>query len=199
MLLTQNSKLKPDGIFNFDIPAYRSRTGLITCPNARDCVANCYARQGTYRFSTVQNKHEANLEASLSTEFVDNMIKEITDRKAKIIRIHSSGDFYSELYAQKWIVIAKELPDVLFYAYTKSWNFFPDGVPENLKLIQSEGGILKIDLSKPHARVFIDESVIPDSYVDASESDIMAIMSNDIALIYHGNKKPTLNGFINKE
>lgn len=196
-LLTQNSKLKKDGIFNFDIPAYKSKTGLITCPNAATCIANCYARQGTYNFSNVRNKHEANLAATFQDDFVEKIIAEIKRRKAKIVRPHSAGDFYSQEYADKWLQIVKALPEVKFYAYTKSWNFFDlDNLPENFKIIQSEGGKLPVDTKRPHAVVFTDGSLIPEDYNDASDSDLVAVNNTKIALTYHGTKKMVDNGFI---
>lgn len=200
MLLTSNSKLKKDKIWNFDLPAYKSSTGLITCPNASTCIANCYARQGTYQFSNVKAKHEANLQATLKDSFVADMIAEITKlgKKVRAIRIHSAGDFYSREYADKWLEIINALPTVQFYAYTKSWDWFNlDNLPTNFKVIQSEGGKLTIDTKYPHARVFDDEDSIPADYNNASVSDVVAIENTNIALTYHGTKKATMNGFIN--
>jgi len=198
-LLTQNSKLKKDGIFNFDIPAYQSKTGLITCPNAKTCIANCYARQGTYRFSNVAAKHEWNLEQALKDDFVQVMTQEIKKRKVKLLRIHSSGDFFSRAYADKWLQIMTNCPEVNFYAYTKSWDLFESiALPANFKLIQSEGGKLSIDLSKPHAIVYQDESLIPENYENASVSDLVAFNGHNVALTYHGNKKANDNGFVKK-
>jgi hypothetical protein len=198
-LLTSNSKLKKDNIFNFDIPAYKSSTGLITCPHAKDCIANCYARQGTYNFSGVKRKHEANLAASLLDSFSVEMIGEIITSKANIIRIHSAGDFYSREYISKWILVMEGLPHVIFYAYTKSFKMF-DGMilPENFKMIQSQGGINPIDENKAHAKVWENEADIPDNYSKAIESDLNAVYEQKIALVYHGGKKHNGNAFINK-
>jgi len=196
-LLTSNSKLKKDNIFNFDIPAYRSNTGLITCPMAKDCIANCYARQGTYLISNVKAKHEANLAASLTDDFVLDMVIEVIETKANIIRIHSAGDFYSAEYIAKWISIMESLPHVIFYAYTKSFVMF-DGLvlPANFKMIQSVGGINPIDESKPHASVWENEADIPSDYHKAIESDINAVYEDKIALVYHGTRKVIKNGFV---
>lgn len=198
-LLTSNSKLKKDGIFNFDIPAYKSSTGLITCPHARDCIANCYARQGTYNFSNVKAKHEANLAATLTNDFVVDMIGEIMTSKANIIRIHSAGDFYSKEYISKWLIIMDSLPHITFYAYTKSFKMFESmTLPVNFKMIQSQGGINPIDETKAHAKVWENESDIPANYSKAIESDINAVYNDKIALVYHGGKKHNGNSFINK-
>lgn len=198
-LLTSNSKLKKDGIFNFDIPAYKSSTGLITCPHARDCIANCYARQGTYNFSNVKRKHEENLAATLQDDFCIEMIGEIMTSKADIIRIHSAGDFYNREYIAKWLTIMDALPHITFYAYTKSFKMFDSiSLPENFKMIQSQGGIYPINENKAHSKVFEFEKDIPKNYSKAIESDLAAVYNDKIALVFHGTKKPVFNGFINK-
>lgn len=197
--LTSNSKLRKDGIYGFDLPAYKSSTGLITCPMAKDCIANCYARQGTYVFSTVKAKYERNLQATKHDDFVLDMVLDVIESKAAIIRIHSSGDFYSREYIAKWLLIIESLPHVQFYAYTKSFKMFDYNVlPVNFKLIQSQGGVHEIDTSKPHAKVFDAVESIPKAYSNASDSDLVAVLSERISLIYHGSKKHNGNSFINK-
>jgi hypothetical protein len=149
-------------------------------------------------FSNVKAKHEWNLQQTLKDSFVSDMVAEIVKRKVKVLRLHSSGDLYSQEYANKWIEIVKALPNVEFYAYTKSWHWFNNiTIPSNFKVIQSQGGTMEIDKNKPHAIVFDDKNSIPENYSDASESDMVAIKNEKIALVYHGTKKMTLNGFIN--
>ncbi|MFZ4411484.1 MAG: GP88 family protein [Bacteroidales bacterium] len=198
--LTSNSKLRKDGIYGFDIPAYKSSTGFITCPLAKDCIANCYARQGTYVFKGVKAKYERNLESTQNDDFVLDMIIDIIESKAQIIRIHSSGDFYNREYIAKWLYIIESLPHVTFYAYTKSFSMFDYNVlPTNFKLIQSQGGVHAIDESKPHAKVFDSVDSFPSNYANASESDLVAVLNDKIALHYHGSKKHNGNAFINKK
>lgn len=65
-LLSQNSELRADGIFNWTLPAFAitltNGTNFNVCPNAGACAQLCYARNGTYLFSNVRSKHIANLE-----------------------------------------------------------------------------------------------------------------------------------------
>ena len=55
-LLTQNSKIKKTAkhfdvkLFNFSIPAYKSKSGEITCPMADKCVKFCYAQKECINF-----------------------------------------------------------------------------------------------------------------------------------------------------
>ncbi len=43
-------------------------------------------------------------------------------RKVKLIRLHTSGDFDSEIYVRQCIVIAQMLPHVKFFAYSRAWR-----------------------------------------------------------------------------
>lgn len=198
-LLTQNSKLKKDGIFNFTLPAYKSQTGFITCPTAKDCVANCYARQGCYTFSNVKAKHEANLQATFKDDFCEVMIAEIIEKNCNIVRIHDSGDMYSREYLHKWFKIMESLSHVKFYSYSKQVAMLKaERLPENFEVIYSFGGfqdnLINVDKDK-HAKCFLNK--IPKKYINASNSDLNALKENiNVGLLFHGTKKIIKNGFI---
>lgn len=190
-LLTQNSKLKKTSktnnlrIFNFGIPAQD------TCIWAGECKKYCYASKGTYIWSNVKPAFKRRLEATKQDNFPQVMIDEIVKRKADIIRIHDSGDFYSREYLHKWFKVMDSLPQVKFYAYSKSLPLL-DGIklPDNFTLIKSEGG-KRDDLIDPsidrHARIFKTEAeLIASGYANASENDLIAIGDNPkIGLIAH--------------
>jgi len=38
------------------------------------------------------------------------------------IKLHVSGDFFSTAYIAAWTVIARRLPDVVFWIYTRAWR-----------------------------------------------------------------------------
>jgi len=61
-----------------------------------------------------------NDELSKGRYFETDMIKEITKAKVSDFRIHESGDFYSQEYIDKWVVIASVKALVNFYFYTKN-------------------------------------------------------------------------------
>ena len=98
MLTNNNSKLKKSSIkhnakiYAFDIPAYKTATGKITCPFADACVKYCYAQKGAYVWTPARKKHNQNYINTQNANFVD-MIQEEINRKRKIthIRVHSSG------------------------------------------------------------------------------------------------------------
>ena len=58
------------------------------------------------------------------------------------VRIHVSGDFFSQMYFDAWLEVAKLRPKVIFYAYTKSIPFWikrQRSIPKNMKLTASLG------------------------------------------------------------
>ena len=200
-LLTQNQKLKDTSkklgvkVFNFSIPAYKSKTGKTVCPFAKDCIKYCYAQKGNYtRFPKIGQLMEQRLEISKTKDFIPLMVAEATKKKVDFIRIHDSGDFYSPKYLAKWLTIAEQLPNVKFYAYTKSHDFFRGiAIPENFDIIFSEGSKLDSKLDKEterHASIFSTENELKKAgYTNASKVDLYATKfftsNNKIGLVYH--------------
>ena len=118
-LLTANAKIRKSGkkhgisLYNFGIPAYKSQSGLITCPAAGSCAKGCYAQQGAYVFGNVKPVFEWRLKVTQSDEFVSLMQAELDAAKRKaakrgqrvVIRIHDSGDFYNVPYLKRWLAV----------------------------------------------------------------------------------------------
>lgn len=138
----QNLKLKPSedtGFIIWNLPA------MTTCPyRTGHCSKDCYALKAERMYKAVLPSRQRNMEISLADDFVERMTKTIrhilkTGRKPYlIVRIHESGDFYNEEYADKWLEImrnCRDLPEIKFIAYTKSFPYF-DGLelPENFSL-----------------------------------------------------------------
>jgi hypothetical protein len=104
------------------------------------------------------------------------MDEEISKKRGlKAVRIHGSGDFYSQEYLDKWISIAKINPSIRFYCYTKSLHLDWSNLPANFVVIQSMGGNYDhlIDWKRSVARVF--------------ESEEMAQFDNDLEMAHGGN------------
>lgn len=202
-IFSQNAKMKKSGnVWNFGIPAFQSNTGLKTCPNAGVCVTGCYAKSGAYVWSNVQAAYEARLALTQSPDFIQKVSSEIIRllKKSKgerlYIRVHDSGDFYSEIYQRNWYAIASMFQDVSFYAYTKQIeqsNNLKSVQPSNFQLIYSFGGKQDALIQKTdrHAAVFnSDAELVKADYVNASNNDLKAIGNvKRIGLVYHGVKK----------
>jgi hypothetical protein len=177
-------------VVGFGLPA------VDTCPGASACKGICFATQGTYRFRGVRAVRSGNWEASQSPTFVSDMIAAIRRRRSRnTVRVHDSGDFYNQEYLDSWFTIARALPQVRFYAYTKSLHLSFAGKPDNFQIVQSLGGKYDklVDLTRPHARIFsTHDARIAAGYVDGNETDIPAIEGETrIGLVYHGGRKLT--------
>jgi hypothetical protein len=66
--------------------------------------------------------HKQSYELSKSADFVATVCAQIRHEQARVLRIHSSGDFYSRRYIRRWQTIARRNRRTDFYAYTRSWN-----------------------------------------------------------------------------
>jgi hypothetical protein len=190
-LLTQNSLLKPDGVFKWSLPAWAIRLSdgrkFNCCPNAGVCAQLCYARTGFFMMPEVRAAHERNLRLVLDhlaawERIMAHQLRQPRYR-GKHVRIHDSGDFFSDDYLSAWLRIMRGAPWVTFYAYTKEISRFkrlvePDP-PTNFHWIYSLGGKEDhlIDRTKDrHADVFPDvASAQAAGYSTKLASDLFAI------------------------
>lgn len=115
-LLTEgNGKLGERGIFVFSLPVHS------TCPGSTPtCRACCYADSGQIKMQ--QHRYRSKLESAKADSFVSRMVAEIRRGWIGCVRFHVSGDFFSAEYVAKWEAIARALPHVRFYGYTRSWR-----------------------------------------------------------------------------
>jgi hypothetical protein len=189
-LLRQNRELREIGVWNWTIPALGARLDdgrtILTCPQAGACASLCYARNGTFLFRNVKAAHARNLKRVLDdlANWKDEMIAEATKRaRGGYVRIHDSGDFFSDEYLQTWLDIAAAVPTTTFYAYTKEVSRFKRMVegkaPSNFKWLYSMGGkedhLIDVDRDR-HAEVFPSaESLEAAGYFNQEESDVLAI------------------------
>lgn len=194
-----NEKLAKLGTVGFGIPAYESQDGFKTCPKAGACAGICYARQGNYAFANVKAAREFNL-AVIRKSVADFKAKAMSDlrnmRKVRTVRVHDSGDFFSQDYLDAWYDVARAFPNLTFYAYTKSIHLdLWTRKPRNFRIIQSEGGLMdeEINKRKPHSRIFAtDYARRKAGYGDGHVTDTLAIRgARKIGLVYHGVKKLT--------
>lgn len=191
---TGNEKLKKLDTISFNLPAFRSADGFHVCPKAGGCASLCYARQGRYIMPTVAATREFNLTKARGDLglFVREAIEDLKRIKNRVVRIHDSGDFFSQQYLLAWFSICKAFPEKKFYAYTKSHHLDYTKCPKNLQIVQSVGGLLdhKINMRRSHSRIF---ATVKDrkaaGYVDGNKNDQPAIDGvRKIGLVYHGTR-----------
>ncbi|MFD8716920.1 hypothetical protein ACFV2H_02520 [Streptomyces sp. NPDC059629] len=191
-LLTQNREMRAIGVWNWTLPAWAGRfpdgKTYNTCPSAGICRDVCYARHGTYTWPTVKAKHQANLRFVLDdlSDWEEAMAAELRRRKfsGTWVRIHDSGDFFSDVYLLAWLRIIRARPETNFYAYTKEVSRFralvePDP-PANFLWVYSFGGtqdaLLDIERDRV-ADVFPDEeSIAAAGWHSQEASDLLAVL-----------------------
>jgi hypothetical protein len=135
-LLTRGNGKLGEGIHSWSLPAVE------TCPGRSTlCESVCYARSGRFRTQRMQDRLQANLDATLQADFEKRMVREITRRGVHILRIHVAGDFYDPAYAAKWRNIARRCKRSTMYAYTRSWR-----LPEYRVVFEEMAGLKNFHL-----------------------------------------------------
>lgn len=121
------------------------KTCIVFCMPTTICPVQCpgcYAKRPERQYKNCLPSRMRNYEASLNETFVPNMISELKKNKRTIVRIHESGDFYSQDYLDKWQAIISACPEKRFYTYTKTerlFNFTAILSLENFNLVSSLG------------------------------------------------------------
>lgn len=191
-LLTQNREMKAIGVWNWTLPAWAGRfpdgRTYNTCPSAGICAQVCYARHGTYTWPQVRAKHLANLRFVLDDlpGWEAAMTAELGARRFTHgwVRIHDSGDFFSDAYTRAWLRVIRARPEVTFYAYTKEIARFraliePDP-PANFLWVYSYGGTQDAALDPERDRVadvFPDQDALTSAGWHSQEaSDLLAVL-----------------------
>jgi hypothetical protein len=121
-----------------------------------------------------------------------------TRKSFDLCRIHESGDFWSELYFQSWLEVARRLPHIKFYAFTKQLNFWLnsfESIPDNFYLTASVGGNLDHLISryahkfKRIAYVVHTEDQAADMGLPIDHDDSHCFGDKPFALLVHGSQR----------
>jgi len=114
MLFSTSNKKLSFNTASFSIPA--------TEEVCKTLCRGCYAVR-MQRFKTTRNAWERNYKISQSPNFVKIATAELIilfHKGITVIRIHVSGEFYSQEYVNKWAQIASKFPQGTFYGFTKN-------------------------------------------------------------------------------
>jgi len=190
-ILKQNDKMKhSDGsssiFFNIGLPAIvglavdeETNEFIIinTCPGAGKCINYCFVGKGGYvQYSPPSTHMTRNLNFLVNDpngwkEMLKSEIKKAYDKYKKkntqvVIRWHDAGDFFSPAYKDLAFSVAKEFPEVDFYAYTKIANIALSEKPKNFVFNFSQGARSaeekKIDFKKVKHSSVVDRALFSD-------------------------------------
>lgn len=200
--------LKKSQVFSFDLPA-----GW-TCPMADICLSKadkitgkitdgenskfrCYAASIESAFTSARQSHWHNFEL-LKGQSIEGMVELILSSipaSAQIVRIHSSGDFFNKNYFLAWVEVAKSLPDVVFFGYTKILPYVGFEKPSNFKLVYSMGG--KMDSKVTNEPVSLVVNTVADAIklgvevscqVHPADDFNFVMAQKSFALVLHGTQ-----------
>jgi len=152
--LAKYLSLPKRAVVSFDLPAgytcpmankcksYANReTGKIT--DGKDMVFRCYAASSEAAFTSVRKMRWNNFDAlrGKSVNEMATLISESLPSGVKVVRIHSSGDFFSFDYFLAWMQVATLNPSITFFGYTKVLDYVNAPNPDNFRLVYSFGGL----------------------------------------------------------
>lgn len=216
----QNSKIRKlanelelhyNEVASFDIPAGHTCpfaslclskadkiTGKIT--DGKDSQFRCYAASSEAAFPTVRALRWHNFDLLKPMEdSIDDMVELIEaslPNKVKVIRIHSSGDFFHKNYFKAWVRVAKNHPEISFFGYTKGLPYVDANKSDNFSLVYSFGGKMDSKLSgQPTSYVvptmeYAYDKNLPVSCIDNPVDDYYRVINQEsFALLLHGTQK----------
>ena len=125
-----NKKLKKTYIFN--LPA------VLTCNPTAICAKICYALKAERMYPQTKPCRMNNWDVVKNdSSWVHALINKLHNAKHKYLRIHESGDFFSQHYVNQWIAIAQATPTIQFLAFTKRYEWDYSRAPKNLQIVFS--------------------------------------------------------------
>lgn len=209
-----NAKLD-SAVFTFSLPAGHfcpfadackskasRQTGYIT--DGANVQFRCYAATSEARSRSVRDSRWRNAEllrACRSKDEMASLILESLSQYAGFVRIHVSGDFFSQDYLDSWLAVARQRQRTLFYAYTKALPFWVrrldqvgtghnPGIVSNLVLTASYGGThdhLIEEYGLRYAKVVFSEDEAKDLGLELDEDDTHAMKhGQSFGLLLHG-------------
>lgn len=176
-------------------------TGKIS--DGKETKFRCFSASQESVYPNVRTSRHFNfnlMKGLKSTEEMYNLIQSSLPKITRsgvgaIIRIHVAGDFFNQNYFDAWIAVAKNNPDRLFYAYTKSLQYWVNrinDIPANFKLNASMGGKLDHLIEEyglKYAEVVFSEEEAAAKGLEIDHDDSHAYDGNQsFALLLHGTQ-----------
>jgi len=207
-----NAKLK--NIISFSLSSGWSCPFALKCYSKADPVTGkisdgpktefrCFTASQEALYPSLRRQSIHNFESLRKVRSTDTMVEMIQEALpavkknglGKVVRIHVGGDFFNQKYFDAWSIVARNNPERIFYAYTKSLQYWINrlsDIPVNFKLTASKGGTLDhlIDMyNLKYAEVVYSQKEADDLGFEIDHDDSHAFKGNDsFALIIHGTQ-----------
>jgi hypothetical protein len=207
-----NAKLK--NIISFSLASGWS------CPFANECYSKadpengkitdgpntqfrCFSASQESLYPAVRKQRFDNFNELKNIKTVEEMVQKLQQAlpkikksgEGKIVRLHVAGDFFNQKYFDAWLIVAKNNPDRIFYAYTKSLQYWINrlgDIPVNFKLNASKGGKLDNLIDQyglKYAEVVYSEQEAKEKGLEIDHDDSHAYdFNHSFALLIHGTQ-----------
>lgn len=207
-----NAKLK--NIISFSLASGWS------CPFANECYSKadpengkitdgpntqfrCFSASQESLYPAVRKQRFDNFNELKNIKTVEEMVQKLQQAlpkikksgEGKIVRLHVAGDFFNQKYFDAWLIVAKNNPDRIFYAYTKSLQYWVNrlnDIPVNFKLNASKGGKLDNMIDQynlKYAEVVYSEQEAKEKGLEIDHDDSHAYdFNHSFALLIHGTQ-----------
>lgn len=174
------------------------KTGKIT--DGKYSKFRCYAASEESVYSSVRKSRWRNYELLKSAKTIEeqiNLIQNSLPIGNGNVRVHVSGDFFSESYFVAWLNIAINNPNKIFYGYTKCLPFlvkYKKQIPSNFRFVASKGGT-RDDLIESHklkySEVVLSVKEGHNKGLKIDHDDSLAINNKEksFGLLLHGTQK----------
>jgi len=184
--------------------------GDVKVTKGKDAEFDCYAANMEMQYDAVRANRWHNFDllqeagdAESQADLIERSLKYFfdTDGVKEGVRIHESGDFYNGEYLKAWIEVARRMPNVNFYAYTKSVPYVKAmektlaDIP-NLSITLSAGGradaeMGDVDVKQSHVFNTPEEVLEAGLIVDLDDSLAQAKggKESNFALLVHGTQE----------
>jgi len=199
--LVKLQKLLGKKVYSFD-----TLSGGSNCPYANECNSRVIYTENGFRIQDGPNtqfrcfsaSQEALFPALRNSRLQNSQLREVAARSVSkmvdtivyqfpqdcdVLRIHVAGDHSTQNYFDAWLEVARKLPSVVFYCYTKSLPFWVrriNDIPANFRLTASFGGMrddLIAQYNLPYAKVVFSEK----------EANLLGLpIDNDDSHAYNG-------------
>lgn len=210
-----NAKLNK-GTLIFNLPAGKTCPGALYCKSfavvgadgkrhiqdTKETQFRCFAASSEVQYDAAFNNRANNLQSiveylSVSVQHAaDNLnvaLQHFKTRNTALVRIHESGDFFSPEYLQAWILVAQMNPNLKFYCYSKSLEFFVNTeLPENFFMTASYGGkfdrLIDEGFFNRYAKVFKNDAEASAAGLEVDHDDSHCFGDKPFALLVHGTQ-----------
>lgn len=171
--------------------------GIQDGPN---CLFRCFAATDESKYPNVRLARWHNFDTLKKCKSLIEMIslisKSLPESKFNLpVRLHASGDFFSQMYFDAWLEIAKMNPNRIFYGYTKSLTFLVkrlNDIPNNFRLTASYGGLWDSLIEKhslKYAKVVFTPNEADKLGLKIDHDDSLCYGDNSsFALLLHGTQ-----------